>query len=273
MSRITTRFEQLRKTNQRALITYITAGDPKPQLTPKLLHALAEAGADILELGIPFSDPTADGPSIDAAHQRALAHGVTLTDTLAAVATFRAKDNKTPVVLMGYLNPIEALGAAEFAQAAANAGVDGIIVVDLPPEEAGPIQVLLRERGIDLIFLIAPTTTDERIKKIASVASGFLYYVSLKGITGSKNLDAPSVASHMARIRQQTNLATVVGFGIRSGESAARLAENADGVVVGSALVEQIYAEQNDDERLRIASQFVAQLRTALNNVTTTLVR
>ncbi|HET6654970.1 MAG TPA: tryptophan synthase subunit alpha [Gammaproteobacteria bacterium] len=268
MSRLAARFNKLQARDRRALVTYITAGDPAPQSTASLLHVLAEAGADILELGVPFSDPTADGPAIQAAHERALAHGVRLTDVLDMVAEFRRRDDATPIVLMGYLNPIEAMGATAFADAAATAGVDGVIAVDLPPEEAGPLQALLRERDIDLIFLIAPTTTDSRIERIAKLASGFIYYVSLKGTTGAGHLDTAAVAKRLADIHAHTDLPVAVGFGVRSGESAAALAPAADAVVVGSALIERIVAADNDAARCRAAADFVGELRAALDSAT-----
>lgn len=266
MSRLVARFEALRAHNRRALVTYITAGDPEPQMTPGLLHTLTKAGADILELGVPFSDPTADGPAIQAAHERALAHGVRLADALNMVAAFRRRDDSTPIVLMGYLNPIEAMGATAFADAAAQAGVDGVIAVDLPPEEAASLHALLRERDIDLIFLVAPTTTAARIKRIAALASGFIYYVSLKGTTGAGTLDTAAVADKLRDVRTHTALPIAVGFGVRSGESAAALAQVADAVVVGSALIERIVAADNDAARRQAAGDFVGELRTALDN-------
>lgn len=269
MSRLGPRFAALRQDNRRALVTYMTAGDPSPQSMPGVLHALVASGVDVLELGVPFSDPTADGPSVQAAHERALAQGVRLVDTLDMVAEFRRGDDATPVVLMGYLNPIEAMGEAAFARAAAVAGVDGIIAVDLPPEEADGLQKLLRGQGIDLIFLIAPTTTAERMKRIAELASGFIYHVSLKGTTGAGNLDTAAVADKLAEIRAHTDLPLAVGFGVRDGDSAAELARVADGVVVGSALIERLVAPQDDAARRRVAGEFVGELRAALDKVAT----
>jgi tryptophan synthase alpha chain len=265
MSRLGQRFADLRAGGRKGLVTYVTAGDPDPLTTPDLLHRLATAGADVLELGVPFSDPTADGPAIQAAHERALAHGVTLARTLDMVAAFRRDDDATPIVLMGYMNPIEAMGQTTFADRAAAAGVDGIIAVDLPPEEAATLHALLRERGIDLIFLVAPTTTSARVERIASLASGFIYYVSLKGTTGAGNLDTAAVADGIGKIRPRTDLPVAVGFGIRDGQSAARLAAVADAVVVGSALIQCISATDNERARLEAAADFVAELRTALD--------
>lgn len=266
MSRIAECFAELDARGRRGLVTYITAGDPAPGETVGLLRALAAAGADVLEIGVPFSDPTADGPVVQAACERALAHDVRLNDVLAMVGEFRLKNVDTPVVLMGYMNPIAAMGETAFADAAAEAGVDGVIAVDLPPEEAGPLHALLRERGIDLIFLIAPTTTPERVAQIARLASGFIYYVSLKGTTGAGHLDTDAVAAQVAAIREQTTLPIAVGFGIRSGADAARLAPATDAVVVGSALINHITAaEGSDTARRDAAGQFAADLRSALD--------
>ncbi|HET7369555.1 MAG TPA: tryptophan synthase subunit alpha [Gammaproteobacteria bacterium] len=269
MSRLGACFDALRTHGRRALVTYITAGDPAPQSTAGLLHALAESGADILELGVPFSDPTADGAAIQAAHERAIAHGVRLADALDMVADFRRTNDTTPIVLMGYLNPIEAMGAAAFADAAAAAGVDGVIAVDLPPEEAEPLRALLRERGLDLIFLIAPTTTAARMARIAEIASGFIYYVSLKGTTGAGHLDTAAVADKLADIHARTELPVAAGFGVRNGAAAAALAPVADAVVVGSALIERIVAADNDAARCHAAGDFVGELRAALDKAMT----
>lgn len=269
MSRLAHCFAALAEGHRRALITYVTAGDPAPASTPALLLALAEAGADVLEVGVPFSDPTADGPAIQAAHERALAHGVRLADALGMVAEFRRANDSTPVVLMGYLNPIEAMGEAAFAEAAATAGVDGVIAVDLPPEEAAGLHALLRERGIDLIFLVAPTTSDSRIAHIAGLANGFIYHVSLKGTTGAGGLDIAAVAGNVARIRAHTNLPVAVGFGVRSGRAAAALAPVADAVVVGSALIERIAGADNEAARRHAAGEFVKELRNALDSAVT----
>lgn len=240
MSRIARRFEALRAQGRKALIPFITAGDPGREVTVPLMHALVRAGADVVELGVPFSDPMADGPVIQRASERALAGGTNLRQVLEMVREFRVRDRDTPVVLMGYLNPFEIAGYAPFAKAAAAAGVDGVLTVDLPPEEAEEFLAAVRAHDIDLIFLLAPTSDAGRIKKITAVASGFVYYVSLKGVTGAGNLDVDSVASKVAEIKKVTELPVGVGFGIRDGESAARIAAVSDAVVVGSVLVQAI---------------------------------
>ena len=246
MSRISRHFAQLKQQQRKALIPYITAGDPKPDVTVDMMHAMVEAGADLLELGVPFSDPMADGPVIQAACERALVHGVSLTDVLAMVKQFREKDAKTPVILMGYLNPIEVMGYERFASACNEAGVDAALIVDLPPEEGGKLLQALNAVEVDAVFLLAPTSTQQRIAKICSAASGFVYYVSLKGVTGAATLDVDSVSAKVEEIRQATDLPIGVGFGIRDAQSAAAVAQVADAVVVGSAVVKQFatYAEQ-----------------------------
>lgn len=240
MSRISACFAGLKATGRRALIPYVTAGDPSPAVTVPLMHALVAGGADVIELGVPFSDPMADGPVITLAHERALVHGTSLRDVLAMVAEFRRQDAETPVVLMGYLNPVEVMGYAAFAEAAEAAGVDGVLTVDLPPEEAGELSAALRGRAIDLVFLLAPTTTDDRIQTITAAGSGYVYYVSLKGVTGASHLDVDAVAERIAAIRRHSDLPIGVGFGIKDAKSAAEVARHADGVVVGSALVSRI---------------------------------
>lgn len=237
MSRIDRAFADAKRNQRKLLIPYITAGDPDAAATVPLMHALVRAGADVLEIGVPFSDPMADGPVIQAACERALASNVNLRQILGLVREFRAEDSATPVVLMGYLNPIEALGFASFARAAAEAGVDGVLVVDLTPEESGELQPLLRASGLDAIYLVAPTTTETRMTEILKRASGYLYYVSLKGVTGSDKLDINAVAEKLSKLREATQLPLAVGFGIRDAESAGRVAKIADAVVVGSALV------------------------------------
>lgn len=246
MSRIAGYFAKIKSEGRQALIPYIVAGDPEPGVTVKAMHAMVAAGADIIELGVPFSDPMADGPVIAKAHERALVHGVSLTNVLAMVHEFRLQNTTTPVVLMGYLNPVEVMGYARFALAAAAAGVDGVLTVDLPPEEAEDLTRELRPRGIDLIYLLAPTTTPERIRLITDAASGYVYYVSLKGVTGAATLDVPEVASRLAAIRAISDLPIGVGFGIKDASSAAAVAAHADGVVVGSVLVDQISRLQDD---------------------------
>jgi tryptophan synthase alpha chain len=240
VSRIETRFRALREAHRRALVTFVTAGDPQPAVTLPLMRALVAAGADIIELGVPFSDPMADGPVIQLGNERALAHGVTLDDVLDLVSRFRAEDQDTPVVLMGYLNPIEAKGYAATAASAREAGVDGFIVVDMPPEEAAELHGCLRGQGLDLIFLLAPTSDEARIRSVCELASGFVYYVSLKGVTGAGHLDSDAVARKVAQIKTITDLPVGVGFGIRDAASAARISRVSDAVVVGSALVSRV---------------------------------
>jgi tryptophan synthase alpha chain len=246
MSRISQRFEELKKTGRKALIPYVTAGDPDPAQTVPLLHALVDAGADIVEIGVPFSDPMAEGPVIQRAMERALAKHVTLTQVLGMVRTFRQQDATTPVVLMGYLNPIEVMGYPQFASAASQAGVDGVLIVDMPPEEAEALLTQTHKTKLDVIFLISPTTTDARIQRIAGVSGGFVYYVSLKGITGAAHLDAGVVQQRVRHIKSMVSLPVGVGFGIADAPSAQAVSQVADAVVVGSALVKQIEANQHD---------------------------
>ena len=266
MSRIAARFAALRDRGRKALIPYITAGDPHPDLTVPLMRALVAAGADILELGVPFSDPMADGPVIQQACERALAHRVSLRRVLDIVRAFRAEDQDTPVVLMGYLNPIEVMGYVAFASAAAAAGVDGVLTVDLPPEEGHEFIRIARSQGLDSIFLLAPNSTQERMKKICAAASGFVYYVSLKGVTGSAALDTDAVAHKLNEIRALTDLPIGVGFGIRDGVSAARVARVADAVVVGSALVGKIAALADAPDELPAAlTAALGEMRRAMD--------
>lgn len=240
MSRISACFTRLGQQRRKALIPYVTAGDPVPTVTVPLLHALVEAGADLLELGVPFSDPMADGPVIQAACERALEHHVSLHRVLKMVSEFRRTDTTTPVILMGYLNPIEVWGYADFAAAAAAAGVDGVLTVDMPPEEGADLVSALRAHDIDTIFLLAPTSTEQRMRQVSELAGGFLYYVSFKGVTGANRLDVDAVAGKLAELRRFTQLPIGVGFGIRDAASAAQVAAIADAVVVGSALVGRI---------------------------------
>ena len=237
MSRIASRFQQLAGEGRTALIPYIVAGDPGPATTVPLMHRLVEAGADIIELGVPFSDPMSEGPVIQLAHERALAAGTSLRDVIDMVREFRERDEATPVLLMGYANPVEHMGYDHFADAASAAGVDALLTVDIPPEEVSRVKAELQRVGLDNIFLVAPTTPEERIARIAGEASGFIYYVSLKGVTGAGHLDVEDVASHLASIRAHSNLPLAVGFGIKDAASASAVAAVADGVVVGSALV------------------------------------
>lgn len=259
MSQLASCFKRLAASNKKALIPFVTAGDPEPGFTVGLMHEMVAAGADIIELGVPFSDPMADGPVIQAADERALAHHVSLRDVLDMVAEFRQQDTSTPIVLMGYLNPVEMMGYTAFADRAREAGVDGVLVVDMPPEEADEFSPIMRERQIDIIYLISPTTNSARIELINSRASGYLYYVSLKGVTGANTLDVDQVAKKLTEIRSISSLPVGVGFGIKDGQTAQAVARIADAVVVGSALVRQI--EQNPDNPQQITSGITSQLR------------
>ncbi|MGB5539696.1 MAG: tryptophan synthase subunit alpha [Gammaproteobacteria bacterium] len=266
MSRIAERFVRLREQRRKALIPYITAGDPLPTVTVPLLHALVGAGADLLEVGVPFSDPMADGPVIQAACERALEHHVTLHQVLDMVREFRRQDMSTPVILMGYLNPIEVWGYVDFAAAAAAAGVDGVLTVDMPPEEAGGLVEALRKHDLDTIFLLAPTSNEERMRLVSELASGFLYYVSFKGVTGANRLDVGAVEVKLQELRRLTQLPIGVGFGIRDAASAAQVAAIADAVVVGSALVGRIpdLLEQPESIPGQLAA-IVGEMRAAID--------
>lgn len=259
MNRIAQRFHTLAERRRKALIPYITAGDPHPDLTVSFMHALVDGGADVIELGVPFSDPMADGPVIQLACERALAAGTTLLKVLDMVKAFRERDAATPVVLMGYLNPVEAMGYETFASRCQAVGVDGVLLVDLPPEEAADVAPFFRERGLDMVFLIAPTTTEARIARIAAAGSGYLYYVSLKGVTGAATLDTNAVAGRLDLIRNHTELPIGVGFGIKDAASAGAVARVADGVVVGSALVQRI--ADNQREPARIAGELTGLMK------------
>lgn len=264
MSRIQNTFECLRRQGRKALIPFITAGDPEPGMTVPLMHVLAEAGADIIELGVPFSDPMADGPTIQRASERALAYGVSLRQVLAMVHEFRRRDGRTPVVLMGYANPIEAMGAAAFAAAAREAGVDGVLVVDYPPEECAGFSAQLKACGVDPIFLLAPTSTDARFAQVAAAGSGYIYYVSLKGVTGAGHLDFDEVARRIPLIRGRVGMPVGVGFGIRDADSARRIAAVADAVVIGSRIIEEIERSPRDQAIANVRA-FVAEIRGALD--------
>lgn len=268
MSRIATTFAALRASGRKALIPYITAGDPGPSHTVAFLHALVRGGADVIELGVPFSDPMADGPTIQLACERALQHGTGLWQILEMVAEFRRQDTKTPIVLMGYLNPVETRGVEAFAERAKAAGVDGVLLVDLAVEEAARYLAPLRAQGIDTIFLLAPTSPAARIEAIAREASGYLYYVSLKGVTGAASLDLASVEARLADIRRHTALPLAVGFGIRDAATAQAIGRIADGVVVGSALVSEIeklqHRPQEIPARLEAALRALRQALDAL---------
>ncbi|HSJ48070.1 MAG TPA: tryptophan synthase subunit alpha [Gammaproteobacteria bacterium] len=268
MSRIAGRFAELRATGRKALIPFVTAGDPEPGVTVPLMHALVAAGADILELGVPFSDPMADGPVIQAACERALVHHTSLRHVLEMVREFRARDADTPVVLMGYLNPIEVMGYEAFAHAAAKAGVDGVLTVDLPPEEAQDLVQALQSETLDPIFLLSPTSSGSRMDRISAVASGFIYYVSIKGVTGSSQLDVSAVADKVTEIRGHTGLPVGVGFGIRDAEAAAKVAAVADAVVVGSALVSRVPELLATPDRIpETLAAVLAEMRAAMDAV------
>jgi tryptophan synthase alpha chain len=264
MSRIDATFATLRDRGRKALIPYITTGDPHADGTAAIMRAMAAAGADIIELGVPFSDPMADGPVIQKASERALARGIGTTQVLAAVRDFRRTGSTTPLVLMGYANPIERYGVERYADDAKAAGVDGILVVDYPPEECEDFAALLKARGIDPIFLVAPTSTDARIASVAKMASGYVYHVSLKGVTGAGNFDIAAVAQMIPRIKAHVKLPVGVGFGIRDAKTARAVADVADAVVIGSALVQRL-ENASADEAPRIAGRFIAEIRAALD--------
>jgi len=266
MSRIAAKFEALKRQGRKALIPFITAGDPDPGLAVPLMHALARAGADVIELGVPFSDPMADGPVIQRSSERALKHGVSLRGVLGYVAEFRKTDRDTPVVIFGYANPIESLGVERFADAAKAADADGVLVVDYPPEEAQPLVQALDARGLDTIFLLSPTTTDERLESIARLGRGYLYYVSVRGVTGAANIDVADVAARVRRVHDFTRLPVGVGFGIRDAATAKAIAAVSDAVVIGSALVQEIEKAPRDKVTERAAA-FLAPIRQALDNL------
>ena len=264
MSRIQTAFEKLKLHQRKALIPFITAGDPGPQLTVPLLHALVEAGADVIELGVPFSDPMADGPTIQRASERALKHKVSLRDVLGMVAEFRKKDSATPVVLMGYGNPIEAMGWETFARRCADVGVDGVLTVDFPPEESHEAFAHLDKHGIDPIFLLAPTSTDARVERVSKQARGYVYYVSLRGVTGAGNLDLAAIEQKIPQLRKHIKLPIGVGFGIRDASTALAVAKLCDGVVVGSRIVQEIENSTGQDVIANV-SKLVKELRQAVD--------
>ncbi|MDB0541020.1 tryptophan synthase subunit alpha [Ralstonia solanacearum] len=264
MSRIAQTFSQLSAQGRKGLIPFITAGDPYPELTVDLMHALVKGGANVIELGVPFSDPMADGPVIQRASERALAKKIGLRTVLDYVRAFRATDKTTPVVLMGYANPIERMGIDAFAKAASEAGVDGVLVVDYPPEECEAFAKTMRATGIDPIFLLAPTSTEARIAQIARVASGYLYYVSLKGVTGAATLDLDSVAARIPQIRQHARLPVGGGFGIRDAATARAIGGVADAVVIGSRIV-QLLEEAPREQAVQCLTDFIADIRRALD--------
>ena len=264
MSRIDRVFAALKAGKRTALIPFITAGDPSLESTLPTMHALAKAGADVIELGVPFSDPMADGPVIQRSSERALTKGMSMRKVLATVAEFRKTNSTTPVVLMGYANPIEAMGQAKFVDAAAEAGIDGVLVVDYPPEEADDFAALLGGRGVAPIFLLAPTSTPERIAHVAKLARGYVYYVSLRGVTGAGNLDVSEVANNVAAIKAAVPVPVGVGFGIRDGATARKVAAVADAVVIGSALVQTMFDAPADEVAVR-AGAWLGEVRAALD--------
>ncbi|MCM2251741.1 MAG: tryptophan synthase subunit alpha [Ramlibacter sp.] len=268
MSRIASTFAGLRARGRKALIPYVTAGFPFADITPELMHGMVDAGADVIELGVPFSDPMADGPVIQAAGEKALALGIGMRQVLAMVRAFRARDDVTPVVLMGYANPIERYdllnGKDAFIRDAAAAGVDGVLVVDYPPEECGAFAAKLKASGLDLIFLLAPTSTEERMQQVARIASGYVYYVSLKGVTGAGHLDTGAVESMLPRIRRHVHIPVGVGFGIRDAATARAIGRVADAVVIGTKIIQLIEDAPREDV-VPVAASFLAGIRRALD--------
>lgn len=272
MSRIASTFAALQAQKRKALIPFVTAGFPYPDITPALMHGMVAAGADVIELGVPFSDPSADGPVIQAAGDKALAAGIGLRQVIEMVRIFRQQNSTTPVVLMGYANPIErynqlhqATGDNAFARDAAAAGVDGVLVVDYPPEECTDFAAALKAHDLDLIFLLAPTSTDERMAQVARMASGYVYYVSLKGVTGAGTLDTGAVEAMLPRIRQHVKIPVGVGFGIRDAASAKAVGRVADAVVIGSRII-QLIDPQPRDKVVQVAADFLREIRTALDS-------
>ena len=268
MSRIASCLSALQAQSRKALIPYVTAGFPRPQDTPELMHTMVQAGCDIIELGVPFSDPMADGPTIQRAGEKALAQGVGMAEVLAMVRTFRQTNTHTPVVLMGYANPIERFdlrhGAGAFVAQAASAGVDGVLVVDYPPESCEAFAQSLKQAGLDLIFLLAPTSTDARMAHVARLASGYVYYVSLKGVTGAGHLNTDEVEAMLPRIRQHVHIPVGVGFGIRDAASACAVGRGADAVVMGSRLIE-LLEQTPPDEQHQALGAFLSEVRQALD--------
>ncbi|MBI5750737.1 MAG: tryptophan synthase subunit alpha [Hydrogenophilales bacterium] len=265
MSRIKACFAQLKQQNRKALIPFFTAGDPTPALTVPMMHALTEAGADIIELGVPFSDPMADGPTIQRSSERALLHHVGLKDILGMVREFRTQNTTTPVVLMGYANPIEAMGYETFAREAQAAGVDGVLTVDYPPEECAEFLACLAQYDLDPIFLLSPTSVDARVAAVAKAARGFVYYVSLKGVTGAANIDLSEVKTRLTKLRKQISLPLGVGFGIRDGAMAKAMAEFSDAVVIGSRIVQEIERAPAGQVTARVGA-LVKSIRTAMDS-------
>jgi tryptophan synthase alpha chain len=266
MSRIAATFKRLQAEGRKALIPYVTAGDPFADATTELMLAMAEAGADVIELGVPFSDPMADGPVIQRASERALAKGIGLKHVLAMTRAFRERNDTTPIVLMGYANPVERYGIEAFVADARAAGVDGVLIVDYPPEECEAFASTLKTAGLDPIFLLAPTSTEQRMQDVGRVATGYVYYVSLKGVTGAGHLDTSAVAQAVPRIRKHVQVPVGVGFGIRDAATAQAVAQVADAVVIGSRIV-QLLEEQTRDTVVAAGRQFIAEIRSALDNM------
>jgi len=265
MNRIDLRLDQLAAAKRKGLIPFITAGDPSDEATVPVMHALVEAGADVIELGVPFSDPMADGPVIQQSSERALDRKVGLRRVLEMVREFRGKDGDTPIVLMGYLNPVEMFGLERFAAAAREAGVDGVLLVDCPPEEADPVRAALNAEGLALVPLAAPTSAGERLKQLCRNAQGYLYYVSFAGVTGAGNkLDVADVAKHIQHLRTLSNSRIAVGFGVRDAASAVATGEHADAVVIGSALVSTLAEAGDTEDACRRAREFLTPIREAL---------
>ena len=268
MSRIAATFDALKKDGRRALIPYVTAGFPYADITPELMHGMVAAGADVIELGVPFSDPMADGPVIQKAGEDALARGVGMTQVLAMVSAFRAQDTTTPVVLMGYANPVEKYdlvhGEDAFIRDAAKSGVDGLLIVDYPPEECEDFAARLRAADIDLIFLLAPTSTSERMAQVARIATGYVYYVSLKGVTGAGHLDTEAVGQMIPRIREHVGIPVGVGFGIRDARTAQAVGSAADAVVIGTKII-QLIDGQPREQVVPLVAEFLAGIREALD--------
>ncbi len=265
LNRISMTFTALKNQNRKALIPFITAGDPKPAITVQLMHQLVQSGADIIELGVPFSDPMADGPTIQRSSERALKHHVSLNNVLDMVAEFRKMNMDTPVVLMGYANPVEAMGYESFATKAKDCGVDGVLIVDYPPEESRKWVQCLDQQGIDAIFLLSPTTPQERIEQVSKLAKGYIYYVSLKGVTGASHLDLQDVSTMLKRLRSYISLPIGVGFGIRDGATAKAVADLADAVVIGSRIIEEI-EQSSDADLLHNAGNLLHTLRKAVDS-------
>lgn len=265
MSKINALFNDLKASGKKGLIPFITAGDPHPQMTVELMHALVRGGANLIELGVPFSDPMADGPVIQRSSERALTQGVTLHSCLGMVKEFRKLDANTPVVLMGYANPVEQMGAERFAAEAKTAGVDGVLIVDYPPEECVDFAARMRAAGVDPIFLLAPTSSSDRIKEAAKIAAGYIYYVSMRGVTGASHLNTQDVASNIPKIREATAIPIAVGFGINDAESARAVSKTADAVVIGSRII-RLIEDSAPEQAVQSLESFIREIRVALDS-------